>query len=78
MKTRAQRAEARRRSGMPGAIVLVGTAKANLYGGLSYEQRVMALWELVQRVWRISGQKLPDKSLRSRLPGTVFRIENNG
>lgn len=74
---RAERAAARRSNAIPGRIVQLGAAKGRMYSGLSYEARLIAYWQLIERAWVASGRAMPSPRPRGDLPGEVFEVERN-
>jgi hypothetical protein len=73
--SRADRAAARRVAGLPGQVVQLGEGKGIMYSGLSYEERMVALWRVSQRAWIAAGRVMPSASARADLPGEVFQLE---
>jgi hypothetical protein len=76
--SRSERAAARRAAALPGQIVRLGAAKGCIYADLSYEERLAAYWQLIQRAWTASGRTMPAACPRAELPGEVFEIVNDG
>jgi hypothetical protein len=72
--SRAERAAARRAAALPGQIVRLGAAKGCMYADLSYEERLTAYWQLIQRAWMASGRPMPAARPRAELPGEIFQI----
>lgn len=48
-----------------------------MYSGLSYEARLIAYWQLIERAWIASGRAMPSPRSRADLPGEVFEVERN-
>jgi hypothetical protein len=74
-RSRAERAAARLAAAIPGQVVQLGEPKGVLYAGLSYEERIAALWQLSRRAWIAAGRVMPSPSMRADLPGEVFLID---
>ena len=72
--SRAERAASRRAAALPGQIVRLGAGKGCMYADLSYEQRLAAYWQLIQRAWIAAGHAVPAARPRAELPGEIFQI----
>jgi len=59
---------------MPGRIVRLGTLKGCMYADLSYEERLIAYRQLIERAWVASGHAMPPPRPRAELPGEVFEV----
>jgi hypothetical protein len=57
--------------------VRLGKSKGCLYAGLSYEERLSAYWQLIERAWTASGRAMPAPRARAELPGEVFEVASN-